>query len=136
MNFEDIKENFDWSTIGQVYGILSRFAFIIEKSEYIDNKYIRAFQEAEDSLRNDELNLDAFEILIEGIKIYRGTDYRLDILDIYKDDDIEILEDDDDIEILDMKSDNSILSDIEKERIKKIVKEISNIVDEVANEGK
>ena len=144
MNFNDLKETFYWTALGQVYGILSRFAFIVDKSDYIDTKYMKAFQDAEDSLRDDELDLDAFELLIEAIKVYRGAEYKLDLLNEYDEieNDEEDYDEDDECCNYDECSECSyeenpnirILSNMDKDTIKRIVKEIAKVVDEVANE--
>lgn len=110
-DYETFMRNCNWKTAGQVYGILSRFAFIVEKEgRDVDEEYIEAFKRAEDSL-TDELDLEAFEMLIEAIEEYRGAHYKLDILEESK------------------KPEMTVVSNMDKEAIKRMVKEIAKLLD-------
>lgn len=84
----------NWRIAGQAYGILSKFAFIVlaEGEEEFNNFELEAFEVASSGLEKGIIHRAAFNILIDSIKDYSGSNYWLDDDDLYYESD----EDDED----------------------------------------
>lgn len=78
----DYSDDYDWKTAGQVYGILSKFAFIANRHENeMSQEELDAFDNAEDDLLDSgDINLEDFKVLIQSIKKWTGSEYKLDLL--------------------------------------------------------